>query len=134
MNFLYSTSNRRSLEKTAQGKAAKVHFSGNKPKTQSYQPVPGTHFSTKSGRSKRPGRVRAHPHTPGSPMTSLLLPSMELPRGIQLLQLEAPAIPEGRNLSDTWHSLFQQTTAKSFPKPGPHHFEDQEAESFLGQR
>lgn len=34
------------------GKGSKVHFSGNKPKIQSYQPVPGTHFSTKSRRSK----------------------------------------------------------------------------------
>lgn len=52
MNFLYSTSNRSSLARTAQGKVATVHFSGNKPKTQSHRPVPGTHFSTKSGQSK----------------------------------------------------------------------------------
>lgn len=39
----------------------------------------------------------------------------------------------GQKSSDTWHSLFQQTTAECFPNPGPPHFEDQEASVFLGR-
>lgn len=83
------------------------------------------------------GSVRAHSHTsctPPSPFPPPLQSSVALPRGVQLLWLGAPAIPEGRNLSDTWHSLFQQTTAKSFPNPGLHYLEDQEAGAFPGQR
>lgn len=137
MNFLNPTPNLRSLKKTAQGKVAKTHFPGSKTKTsnQISQFLALLSHSIKSGHSKGLGSVRAHSHTPCTPVSPFPPESsMTLPRGIQLLWLGVPVIPEGRNLSDTWHSLFQQTTAKSFPNPGLHYFEDQEAGAFPGQR
>lgn len=123
-------------EEKAPGKVAKVHFSGNKTKNPIVSASSWHPFLT------LPNQVTHKAWGMSGPTHILLVhqratpsnPSMDLPRGIQLPWLGAPATPEGRNLSDTWHSLFQQTTVQGFPNSGPNLFEDQEAGAFLGQK
>lgn len=113
---------------------AKVHFPGNETKNpiesaSSWQP-----FLTLSNQvTQRLGECQGPSPHPSHDQRACCPPPQSTQRHLSPW-LGMPATPEGRNMSDTWHSLFQQTTAERFPNPDTHYFKDQEAGAFPGQK